>query len=57
MYKNFCIIDLILKIGAASALHALKAKWTRFPESWEGLDPCGTNWVGITCSNHRVVSM
>ncbi|CAH8306513.1 unnamed protein product [Eruca vesicaria subsp. sativa] len=41
----------------ASALQALKAEWTKYPESWKGADPCGTNWVGITCSNDRVVSI
>ncbi|KAF3561064.1 hypothetical protein DY000_02015549 [Brassica cretica] len=41
----------------ASALQALKADWTKYPESWVGADPCGTNWVGITCTNDRVVSI
>ncbi|XP_056849338.1 leucine-rich repeat receptor protein kinase HPCA1-like isoform X2 [Raphanus sativus] len=40
-----------------SALQALKADWTKYPESWKGADPCGTNWVGITCTNDRVVSI
>ncbi|CAN6979784.1 unnamed protein product [Brassica oleracea var. botrytis] len=40
-----------------SALQALKAEWTKPPSSWEGADPCGTSWVGITCSNNRVVSI
>ncbi|XP_048608815.1 leucine-rich repeat receptor protein kinase HPCA1-like [Brassica napus] len=39
------------------ALQALKAEWTKPPSSWEGADPCGTSWVGITCSNNRVVSI
>ncbi|CAA7037631.1 unnamed protein product [Microthlaspi erraticum] len=41
----------------ASALQSLKAEWTRFPVSWEGSDPCGTKWVGITCSDDHVVSI
>ncbi|KAL0886244.1 hypothetical protein Bca101_010227 [Brassica carinata] len=41
----------------ASALQAMKADWTKYPESWKGADPCGTNWVGITCTNDRVVSI
>ncbi|CAN7008586.1 unnamed protein product [Brassica rapa subsp. trilocularis] len=40
-----------------SALQALKAEWTKPPSNWEGADPCGTSWVGITCSNNRVVSI
>ncbi|KFK27543.1 hypothetical protein AALP_AA8G397000 [Arabis alpina] len=39
------------------ALKALKSGWSKFPESWEGSDPCGTNWIGITCNNDRVVSI
>ncbi|CAL9242878.1 unnamed protein product [Arabidopsis halleri] len=45
------------KIGSATALQALKSEWTKFPKNWEGSDPCGTNWVGITCSNDRIVSI
>ncbi|CAE6231332.1 unnamed protein product [Arabidopsis arenosa] len=40
-----------------SALKALKDEWTSPPDGWEGSDPCGTNWVGITCQNNRVVSI
>ncbi|OAO91149.1 hypothetical protein AXX17_AT5G48600 [Arabidopsis thaliana] len=35
----------------------MKNEWTRSPKGWEGSDPCGTNWVGITCTNDRVVSI
>jgi len=35
----------------------MKAQWTRFPENWKGVDPCGSNWVGISCYNNKVVSM
>ncbi|KAG5404919.1 hypothetical protein IGI04_011038 [Brassica rapa subsp. trilocularis] len=40
-----------------AALQALKAEWTKPPSSWDGDDPCGTSWVGITCISDRVVSM
>ena len=55
--KNFKIFESFWKFSVASALQALKADWTKYPESWVGADPCGTNWVGITCTNDRVVSM
>ncbi|WZZ38002.1 hypothetical protein YC2023_034261 [Brassica napus] len=41
----------------SAALQAMKAQWTRFPENWKGVDPCGNNWVGISCYNNKVVSM
>ncbi|CAN7005197.1 unnamed protein product [Brassica rapa subsp. trilocularis] len=41
----------------SAALQAIKAQWTRFPENWKGVDPCGSNWVGISCYNNKVVSM
>ncbi|KAL0734199.1 hypothetical protein Bca4012_010409 [Brassica carinata] len=44
-------------LTVTSALQAMKADWTKYPESWKGADPCGTNWVGITCTNDRVVSI
>ncbi|KAL0845260.1 hypothetical protein Bca101_018506 [Brassica carinata] len=44
-------------LTVSSALQALKAEWTKPPSSWEGADPCGTSWVGITCNNDRVVSI
>ncbi|CAN6810505.1 unnamed protein product [Brassica oleracea var. botrytis] len=41
----------------SAALQAMKAQWTRFPENWKGVDPCGNNWVGISCYNNKVVSI
>ena len=43
--------------GDSAALQAVKAQWTRFPENWKGVDPCGSNWVGISCYKNKVVSM
>ncbi|KAL0672462.1 hypothetical protein Bca4012_000442 [Brassica carinata] len=48
-YRNF--------ISYSAALQAMKAQWTRFPENWKGVDPCGSNWVGISCYNNKVVSI
>ncbi|PON38672.1 Mitogen-activated protein kinase kinase kinase [Parasponia andersonii] len=28
--------------------------WTKKPRDWEGSDPCGANWVGISCTESRV---
>ncbi|EFH40272.1 leucine-rich repeat family protein, partial [Arabidopsis lyrata subsp. lyrata] len=52
-----CYVSAFTNGLEASALRALKNEWTRSPKSWEGSDPCGTNWVGITCTNNRVVSI
>ncbi|KAI3773680.1 hypothetical protein L1987_48210 [Smallanthus sonchifolius] len=41
------------------ALQALKHAWQGPPlSSWrDGSDPCGGDWVGITCTNSRVTSI
>nr|XP_029118096.1 probable leucine-rich repeat receptor-like protein kinase At5g49770 [Elaeis guineensis] len=39
----------------AAALHSLAESWENQPQSWVGLDPCGTNWVGISCSNSHII--
>ncbi|CAH2070532.1 unnamed protein product [Thlaspi arvense] len=31
--------------------------WIQHIVCWKGSDPCGTNWVGVTCSNDRVISI
>ncbi|ESQ43695.1 hypothetical protein EUTSA_v10012589mg [Eutrema salsugineum] len=57
LFFQTCSVSALTNGLDASALQALKAEWTTSPDSWEGADPCGTNWVGITCSNDRVVSI
>ncbi|CAA7027477.1 unnamed protein product [Microthlaspi erraticum] len=54
---KICSVSAFTNISDASALQALKSEWTRYPESWKGSDPCGTSWVGVTCSNDRVISI
>ncbi|KAJ0236937.1 Leucine-rich repeat receptor protein kinase HPCA1 [Hirschfeldia incana] len=54
---HFLSVSALTNGFDSSALQALKADWTKYPESWKGADPCGTNWVGITCTNDRVVSI
>ncbi|XP_010442449.2 PREDICTED: probable leucine-rich repeat receptor-like protein kinase At5g49770 [Camelina sativa] len=41
----------------AVALLALKSELAGTPKNWKGFDPCGANWVGISCSNGRVVNI
>ncbi|CAN8306747.1 unnamed protein product [Cochlearia groenlandica] len=57
LFQFFCSVSALTNALDASALKALKDEWTKFPENWEGFDPCGTKWVGITCSNDRVFSI
>ncbi|KAL0348173.1 UNVERIFIED_CONTAM: putative leucine-rich repeat receptor-like protein kinase [Sesamum angustifolium] len=42
---------------AAVALEALKDVWKNLPPSWDGDDPCGNDWDGISCSDDRVTSI
>ncbi|KAL8027314.1 hypothetical protein ABFX02_14G087500 [Erythranthe guttata] len=39
------------------ALKSLKDVWRNVPPNWNGADPCGSNWDGISCSDNRVVSI
>lgn len=57
LYFQNCSVSALTNGLDGSALQALKAEWTKAPENWEGADPCGTGWVGVTCSNDRVVSI
>ncbi|XP_057804439.1 leucine-rich repeat receptor protein kinase HPCA1 isoform X1 [Salvia miltiorrhiza] len=43
--------------GDFAGLHALKSSWKNTPPNWEGPDPCGDGWEGISCTNNRVVSI
>ncbi|XP_013615742.1 PREDICTED: probable leucine-rich repeat receptor-like protein kinase At5g49770, partial [Brassica oleracea var. oleracea] len=54
-FCQICSVSALTNGLDASALQALKSEWTRFPENWKGSDPCGTNWVGITCNNNNHV--
>lgn len=56
-FFQICSVSALTNGLDASALNALKSEWTTPPDGWEGSDPCGTNWVGITCQNDRVVSI
>ncbi|KVI11315.1 hypothetical protein Ccrd_010276, partial [Cynara cardunculus var. scolymus] len=38
-------------------LHALMDNWQNTPPNWVGSDPCGDEWVGITCTGSRVTSI
>ncbi|XP_010252242.1 PREDICTED: probable leucine-rich repeat receptor-like protein kinase At5g49770 isoform X2 [Nelumbo nucifera] len=40
-----------------AALNSIRLLWKNTPSNWEGSDPCGGGWVGITCNNSRVVSI
>ncbi|XP_013628285.1 PREDICTED: probable leucine-rich repeat receptor-like protein kinase At5g49770 isoform X1 [Brassica oleracea var. oleracea] len=57
LFFQFFSVSALTNGFDGAALQALKAEWTKPPSSWEGGDPCGTSWVGITCISDRVVSM
>ncbi|OAO95562.1 hypothetical protein AXX17_AT5G48630 [Arabidopsis thaliana] len=54
---QFCSVSAQTNGFDADALQYLKSSLTIPPQNWKGIDPCGTKWVGITCSNDRVVSI
>ncbi|KAL3635199.1 hypothetical protein CASFOL_019746 [Castilleja foliolosa] len=40
------------------ALESLKDEWDNVPPNWDGSDPCGPHWVGISCNaDDRVVTI
>ncbi|KAF8113281.1 hypothetical protein N665_0052s0004 [Sinapis alba] len=57
LFIKFFSVSALTNGFDGSALQALKAEWTKPPSSWKGADPCGTSWVGITCSSGRVISI
>lgn len=42
---------------ADAGVQALRSNWKNFPPNWEGADPCGDGWEGISCRNNRIISM
>nr|CAD1836956.1 unnamed protein product [Ananas comosus var. bracteatus] len=57
----FILIVQILGVSAAEtlpdeaiALTALAGNWNNQPHNWVGMDPCGSKWVGITCTNSHI---
>ncbi|KAF7127535.1 hypothetical protein RHSIM_Rhsim11G0113200 [Rhododendron simsii] len=40
-----------------AALKNLKEAWTNIALNWDGLDPCGSSWVGIQCNNSRITAI
>ncbi|XP_039049252.1 probable leucine-rich repeat receptor-like protein kinase At5g49770 isoform X2 [Hibiscus syriacus] len=41
----------------ASALRSLMGEWKNLPSNWGSGDPCDDQWVGIECSDTRVISL
>ncbi|KAI3695001.1 hypothetical protein L1987_77988 [Smallanthus sonchifolius] len=40
-----------------AVLNALKSTWQNLPPDWKGLDPCGSDWEGINCTDSRVTTL
>ncbi|XVE89312.1 hypothetical protein DITRI_Ditri19aG0192300 [Diplodiscus trichospermus] len=51
------IIAAATDAGDSAALASLTAEWKNLPPSWKRVDPCGDDWVGISCTGQRVTSM
>ncbi|WCJ27916.1 Leucine-rich repeat protein kinase family protein [Euphorbia peplus] len=41
----------------AATLQSLKDSWQNTPPSWNGGDPCGTPWEGVTCKASRITAL
>ncbi|KAK6121246.1 hypothetical protein DH2020_045020 [Rehmannia glutinosa] len=54
---KFCSKILSFTLSYFVALKSLKDVWNNVPPNWDGADPCGSDWDGISCSNSRVVSI
>ncbi|KAL1556872.1 leucine-rich repeat receptor protein kinase HPCA1-like isoform X3 [Salvia divinorum] len=60
-----CLLALLPLLGVVAltntndfvALKALMSNWDNLPPNWDGADPCGSGWDGITCTNDRVESI
>ncbi|XP_042007347.1 leucine-rich repeat receptor protein kinase HPCA1-like isoform X2 [Salvia splendens] len=60
-----CLLSFLPLLGVVAltntndfvALKALMSNWDNHPPNWNGADPCGSGWDGITCTNDRVQSI
>ncbi|XP_057810336.1 leucine-rich repeat receptor protein kinase HPCA1-like isoform X2 [Salvia miltiorrhiza] len=55
-----CLVALVRVLGVVAStnniddyvgLRALMDGWDNFPPNWDGADPCGSGWEGISCNN------
>jgi hypothetical protein len=44
-------------MSAAAGLNGIADSWNKKPSNWNGIDPCGDKWIGITCTGDRITSM
>ncbi|XP_062176314.1 leucine-rich repeat receptor protein kinase HPCA1-like isoform X3 [Alnus glutinosa] len=44
-------------VGDYNGLLSVRGDLMNTPPNWEGSDPCGSNWIGISCTNSRVTSL
>ncbi|OVA05824.1 Leucine-rich repeat [Macleaya cordata] len=52
---QFWVVAALTNSDDVTALNALKTQWENTPPNWVGVDPCQDGWVGIVCSNSRVI--
>ncbi|KAJ8429941.1 hypothetical protein Cgig2_017991 [Carnegiea gigantea] len=55
--ENFEVMLKAPNFVADAALKALTRDWGNLPNSWTGVDPCGSRWEGVTCSDSRVITI
>uniref|UniRef100_A0A1D1YPN3 Putative leucine-rich repeat receptor-like protein kinase At5g49770 n=1 Tax=Anthurium amnicola TaxID=1678845 RepID=A0A1D1YPN3_9ARAE len=57
VFFHFPVILALTNSDDAVALTSLGYNWKNKPFNWIGSDPCGSQWVGISCMNSSVVSI
>ncbi|XP_010533231.1 PREDICTED: probable leucine-rich repeat receptor-like protein kinase At5g49770 [Tarenaya hassleriana] len=57
VFVEICSVASQTDSRDSAGLKALMDGWKNFPPNWQGSDPCGANWVGISCTNGRVTSI
>ncbi|GJM87740.1 hypothetical protein PR202_ga03725 [Eleusine coracana subsp. coracana] len=43
--------------GDAAGLNGIADSWNKKPSNWNGNDPCGDKWIGISCTKNRIISI
>ncbi|XP_062204799.1 leucine-rich repeat receptor protein kinase HPCA1-like [Phragmites australis] len=40
-----------------AGLSGIADSWNKKPSNWNGIDPCGDKWIGITCTGNRITAI
>ncbi|KAI4296124.1 hypothetical protein L6164_036108 [Bauhinia variegata] len=57
VFNYLSVVVAVTVTNDSTALTSLRECWQNTPPNWKGLDPCGDEWDGITCTNSHVTSI